>query len=57
MRDCAWWSKRPVLETFSHTLGRLIEGGMLVELDGNRLEIRDRPRLAQLAAGLPLGLP
>lgn len=44
-------------ETFSRTLGRLIEGGMLVELEGNRLEIRDRGRLAQLAEGLPLGLP
>jgi CRP/FNR family transcriptional regulator, dissimilatory nitrate respiration regulator len=40
-------------ETFSRTLGRLIEGGMLVELEGNRLEIRDRPRLAQLSEGLP----
>jgi CRP/FNR family transcriptional regulator, dissimilatory nitrate respiration regulator len=40
-------------ETFSRTLGRMIEGGMLVELDGNRLEIRDRGRLVQLAEGLP----
>lgn len=44
-------------ETFSRTLGRLIEGGMLIELDGNRLEIRDRPHLAQLAEGLTLGTP
>jgi len=39
-------------ETFSRTLGRLIEAGLVVELDGNRLEIRDRGRLMQLAEGL-----
>lgn len=38
-------------ETFSRTLGRLIEAGLVVELDGNRLELRDRGRLARLAEG------
>jgi CRP/FNR family transcriptional regulator len=38
-------------ETFSRTLGRMIEAGLVVELDGNRLELRDRGRLARLAEG------
>jgi CRP/FNR family transcriptional regulator len=38
-------------ETFSRTLGRLIVAGLVVELDGNRLELRDRGGLAQLAEG------
>lgn len=39
-------------ETFSRTLGKLIEAGLVVELEGNRLELRDRGRLRQLAEGL-----
>ena len=38
-------------ETFSRTFGRLIEGGMIVELDGNRLELRDTKRLKAMAEG------
>ena len=42
-------------ETFSRTLGRLIEAELVVELDGNRLELRDREALRHLADGQPLG--
>lgn len=39
-------------ETFSRTLGRLIEAGLVVELDTNRLDLRNRGRLLQLAEGI-----
>jgi CRP/FNR family transcriptional regulator len=42
-------------ETFSRTLSRLIEAELVVELDGNRLELRDREALRRLADGQPLG--
>jgi CRP/FNR family transcriptional regulator len=35
-------------ETFSRVLGRLIETGLVAELDSNRLELRDRQRLQRL---------
>ena len=35
-------------ETFSRVLGRLIESGLIVELDGNRLQLIDRQRLQQM---------
>jgi CRP/FNR family transcriptional regulator len=35
-------------ETFSRTLGRLIEAGIVVELKGNRLQLLDRKRLRAL---------
>jgi CRP/FNR family transcriptional regulator len=35
-------------ETFSRVLGRLIETGLVVELDGNRLQLLDRQRLRQM---------
>jgi CRP/FNR family transcriptional regulator, dissimilatory nitrate respiration regulator len=38
-------------ETFSRTLGRLIEEGMVVELDGNRLQVVDLPGLQRIAEG------
>jgi CRP/FNR family transcriptional regulator len=38
-------------ETFSRTLSRLVEAGLVVELDGNRLELHNRGRLADLADG------
>jgi CRP-like cAMP-binding protein len=38
-------------ETLSRTLSRLIEAGLVVELDGNRLELHHRGRLADLADG------
>jgi len=38
-------------ETFSRTLGRLIEEGLVIELDGNRLQLRDPERLGRIAAG------
>ena len=38
-------------ETFSRTLSRLVESGLVVELDGNRLELRDRGRLQAIARG------
>jgi CRP/FNR family transcriptional regulator len=41
-------------ETFSRTLSRLIEAELVVELDGNRLELRDREALRRLADGQPL---
>jgi CRP/FNR family transcriptional regulator, dissimilatory nitrate respiration regulator len=43
-------------ETFSRTLGRLIESGLVVELDGNRLELRDRDALRRLAGTRPFAL-
>jgi CRP/FNR family transcriptional regulator len=39
-------------ETFSRTLGRLIEAGLVVELDSNRVELRDRRRLRAASEGL-----
>jgi CRP/FNR family transcriptional regulator len=42
-------------ETFSRTLGRLVESGLVVELDGNRIEIRDPDRLRMIAEGEGLG--
>ena len=38
-------------ETFSRTLSKLIEAQLIVELDGNRIEIRDREALRRLADG------
>ena len=35
-------------ETFSRVLGRLIETGLVVELDGNRLQLLDRQRLQKM---------
>jgi CRP/FNR family transcriptional regulator len=40
-------------ETFSRTLGRLIEAGLVVDLDNNRVQIRDRERLQALSDGMP----
>jgi len=39
-------------ETFSRTLSRLVEAGLVVELDGNRLQLHNRGRLADLADGV-----
>ena len=38
-------------ETFSRTLSKLVESGLVIELAGNRLQLVDRPRLAKIAAG------
>ena len=38
-------------ETFSRTLGRLIEAGLVVELDNNRVQLRDPDRLRSVAEG------
>jgi len=38
-------------ETFSRTFGRLIEAGLVVELDSNRVELRDPERLHEIAEG------
>jgi CRP/FNR family transcriptional regulator len=38
-------------ETFSRTLSRLVEAGLVVELDSNRMEIRDREQLQAIARG------
>jgi CRP/FNR family transcriptional regulator len=35
-------------ETFSRVLGRFIETGLVVELDGNRLQLLDRQRLQKM---------
>ncbi len=40
-------------ETFSRTLSRLIEAQLIVELEGNRIQLLDRARLRQLAEGQP----
>lgn len=37
-------------ETFSRTLSRLIESGIVAELEGNRLELRDVERLRAVAS-------
>lgn len=39
-------------ETFSRTLSRLIEAGLVAETDSNRVELRDRARLQALSEGL-----
>ncbi|MCH5374694.1 MAG: Crp/Fnr family transcriptional regulator, partial [Planctomycetes bacterium] len=39
-------------ETFSRTLSRLIEAGLLVESDSNRVELRDPARLRAASEGL-----
>jgi len=39
-------------ETFSRTLGRLIEAGLIVEQDNNRVELREPERLRAIAEGL-----
>ena len=39
-------------EAFSRTFGRLIEAGLIVELDNNRVELRDRDGLQAIAEGL-----
>jgi CRP/FNR family transcriptional regulator len=38
-------------ETFSRTLGRLVESGLVVELDGSHIQIRDPQRLRMIAEG------
>jgi CRP/FNR family transcriptional regulator len=38
-------------ETLSRTLGRLIEAGLVVELDNNRVELRDRESLRVVSEG------
>lgn len=38
-------------ETFSRTLSRLIEAGLIVELDSNRVQLRDPDRLRSVADG------
>lgn len=38
-------------ETFSRTLSRLIEAGLIVELDNNRVQLRDPERLRSVADG------
>lgn len=39
-------------ETFSRTLGRFIEAGLVVELENNRVQIRDRDRLRGVTDGM-----
>jgi CRP-like cAMP-binding protein len=39
-------------ETFSRTLGRLIEAGLILEQDNNRVELREPERLRAIAEGL-----
>jgi CRP/FNR family transcriptional regulator, dissimilatory nitrate respiration regulator len=39
-------------ETFSRTLRRLVEAGLIAELDNNRLRLLDRKTLQQVAEGL-----
>jgi CRP/FNR family transcriptional regulator, dissimilatory nitrate respiration regulator len=39
-------------ETFSRTLSRLIEAGLVVEMDSNRVQLRDRRRLEAASEGL-----
>jgi CRP/FNR family transcriptional regulator len=39
-------------ETFSRTLGRFIEAGLVVELENNRVQIRDRDRLRDVTDGM-----
>jgi CRP/FNR family transcriptional regulator len=38
-------------ETFSRTLSRLIESGLVIELDNNRVQLTDRERLRAVADG------
>jgi CRP/FNR family transcriptional regulator len=38
-------------ETFSRTLSRLIEGGLVIELDNNRVQLLDAERLRSVADG------
>jgi CRP/FNR family transcriptional regulator len=39
-------------ETFSRTLGRLIEGGLIAERDNHHVELRDPDRLRAIAEGM-----
>ena len=39
-------------ETFSRTLRRLLDAGMIAESDGNRVQLLDRDRLEKVAEGL-----
>jgi CRP/FNR family transcriptional regulator len=39
-------------ETFSRTLSRLVEAGLVVELDGGRVQLRDRDGLRAVSEGL-----
>lgn len=39
-------------ETFSRTLRRLLDAGVIAESDGNRVQVLDRDRLEQVAEGL-----
>ena len=38
-------------ETLSRTLSRLIEAGLIVELDNNRVELRNASKLRSIAEG------
>jgi CRP/FNR family transcriptional regulator len=38
-------------ETFSRTLGRLIEAGLLVEMENQRVELKDREKLKAISEG------
>lgn len=38
-------------ETFSRTFGRLIEAGLIVELDNNRVQLLNRERLQEVSEG------
>lgn len=63
-KDAAGWIELPTLkrhvashlnltsETFSRTLRRLIDGGLIAERDSSRLEIVDAERLAVVAQGM-----
>ncbi len=39
-------------ETFSRTLRRLLDAGLIAESDANRVQVLDRGRLEQVAEGL-----
>jgi CRP/FNR family transcriptional regulator len=38
-------------ETFSRTLSRLLEAGLVVEMDNNRVELKDRDKLQAISEG------
>lgn len=39
-------------ETFSRTLSRLIEGGLVIDLENNRVKLLDRPKLKAVSEGM-----
>ena len=39
-------------ETFSRTLSRLIEGGLIIDLEGNRVQLLDRLKLKAISEGM-----